>query len=85
MNIGSRIYIRLVYHTVRGNSYPETCFREGMYKSSMADSQLLLMVHEMGFLLDRTSGCAGTKPLSDIFSEVFSSEGHAVNAEWCLG
>jgi hypothetical protein len=38
----------------------------------------------MGFLLDCTSGCAGTKPLTDIFSEVFSSEGHAVNAKWSL-
>jgi hypothetical protein len=42
MNIGSRIYIRLVYHAVCSNSNPEACFREGMYKSSEADAQLLL-------------------------------------------
>lgn len=39
MKIGSRIYIRLVNHAVCGNSYPETCFGEGMYKSSTADVQ----------------------------------------------
>lgn len=42
MNIGSRIYIGLVYHTVCGHSNPETCFGEGMYKSSVTVSELLL-------------------------------------------
>ena len=42
MDIGRRIYIRLVYHTVCGNSNPETCFGEGMYKSSEADAQRVL-------------------------------------------
>lgn len=42
MNIGSGIYIRLIYHTICGNSYAEACFREAMYKSSAANAQLLL-------------------------------------------
>jgi hypothetical protein len=42
MSIGSRIYIRLVYHTVCGDGYPKTCFREGIYKSSVRNSQVVL-------------------------------------------
>ena len=42
MNVGSGIYIGLVYDTVCGNSYPETCFGEGMYKRSVGDAQDLL-------------------------------------------
>lgn len=42
MSVGSRIYIRLVYHTVCSNSNPETCFRECVYKSSEAEAQRLV-------------------------------------------
>lgn len=37
VKIGSRIYIRLVNYAVCGNSHPEACFGEGVYKRSTAD------------------------------------------------
>ena len=42
MNVGSGIYIGLVYHTVCGNGHPKTGFRERMYKRSVENAQALL-------------------------------------------
>lgn len=51
INVGSGIYIGLIYDTVCSNGYPETCFREGMYKSSVGDGEDLRDKHAGAYLI----------------------------------
>lgn len=51
MNIGSRIYIRLIYHAVCGDGHPKTGFRECMYKGSVTDGELVVETRRGTYLI----------------------------------